>query len=178
VSAIADHLLFETLLSNERYAPQRGACPGPAGQDATYWRGLDLGRSAMSDVLDLESRDTPFPVALAGMIGLAKAALEVLFGVLGLAIANSVDDSFGGGVLAFGIVYAIASILLLRGSRFGYFLSVALATLGLVVALAYMFRSEAGVVGAMLVIAFFNALVLYLLLGTRSARAFFGLGAG
>jgi hypothetical protein len=132
----------------------------------------------MSDVLDLESRDTPFPVALAGMIGLAKAALEVLFGVLGLAIANSVDDSFGGGVLAFGIVYAIASILLLRGSRLGYFLSVALALLGLIVALVYMFDSTGSVIGAMLVIAFFNALVLYLLLGTRSARAFFGLGAG
>jgi hypothetical protein len=132
----------------------------------------------MSDVLDLESRDTPFPVALAGMIGLAKAALEVLFGVLGLLIANSVDDSFGGGVLVFGIVYAIASLMLLRGSRLGYFVTIALATLGLVVAVAYTFRSEAGVVGATLVVAFFNALVLYLLLGTRSGRAFFRLGAG
>jgi hypothetical protein len=132
----------------------------------------------MSDVLDLESRDSPFPVALAGMIGLAKAALEVLFGVLGLLIANSVDDSFGGGVLVFGIVYAIASLMLLRGSRLGYFVTIALATLGLVVAVAYTFRSEAGVVGATLVVAFFNALVLYLLLGTRSGRAFFRLGAG
>ncbi len=132
----------------------------------------------MSDVLDLESRDTPFPVALAGMIGLAKAAMEVLSGVLGLAIANSVDDSFGTGVLVFGIVYAIVSILLLRGSRFGYYVTVALATLGLVVAVAYMFRSEAGVVGATLVVAFFNALVLYLLLGTKSGRDFFGRGAG
>jgi hypothetical protein len=131
----------------------------------------------MSDVLGFESRDTPFPVALAGMIGLAKAALEVLFGVLGLLIANSVDDSFGGGVLVFGIVYAIASLMLLRGSRLGYFVTIALATLGLVVAVAYTFRSEAGVVGATLVIAFFNALVLYLLLGRKSARDFFGLGA-
>jgi hypothetical protein len=132
----------------------------------------------MTDALDLESRDTPFPVALAGMIGLAKAALEVLFGVLGLLIADSVDDSFGGGVLVFGIVYAIASLMLLRGSRLGYFVTIALATLGLVVAVAYTFRSEAGVVGATLVVAFFNALVLYLLLGTRSGRAFFRLGAG
>jgi hypothetical protein len=102
----------------------------------------------------------------------------VLFGVLGLLIADSVDDSFGGGVLVFGIVYAIASILLLRGSRLGYFVTIALATLGLVVAVAYTFRSEAGVVGATLVVAFFNALVLYLLLGTKSGRAFFRLGAG
>jgi hypothetical protein len=132
----------------------------------------------MTDVLDFESRDVPFPVSLAGIIGLAKATFEGLFGVLGLAVANSVDDSFGTGILVFGIVYAIASVMLLRGSRFGYYLTVALATLGLVVALAYMFRSEAGVVGAMLVIAFFNALVLYLLLGRKSARDFFGLGAG
>jgi hypothetical protein len=132
----------------------------------------------MTDALDLDSRDTPFPVALAGMIGLAKAALEVLFGVLGLLIADSVDDSFGGGVLVFGIVYAIASLMLLRGSRLGYFVTIALATLGLVVAVAYTFRSEAGVVGATLVVAFFNALVLYLLLGTKSGRAFFRLGAG
>jgi hypothetical protein len=132
----------------------------------------------MTDALDFDSRDTPFPVALAGMIGLAKAALEVLFGVLGLLIADSVDDSFGGGVLVFGIVYAIASLMLLRGSRLGYFVTIALATLGLVVAVAYTFRSEAGVVGATLVVAFFNALVLYLLLGTKSGRAFFRLGAG
>jgi hypothetical protein len=138
----------------------------------------ELGRSVMTDALDFESRDTPFPVALAGIIGLAKAAMEVLFGVLGVAAANSVDDSFGTGVLVFGIAYAIASIILLRGSRFGYYLTVALSTLGLVVAVAYLFRSEAGVVGASLVVAFFNALVLYLLLGTNSARAFFGLGAG
>ena len=132
----------------------------------------------MSDVLDLESRDTPFPVALAGMIGLAKAALEVFFGVLGLAIANSVDDSFGAGVLVFGIVYAIVSIMLLRGSRFGYYLTVALATLGLVVAVVYMFRSEGSASGGAIVIALFNALVLYLLLGTKSGRDFFARGAG
>ena len=132
----------------------------------------------MSDVLDLESRDTPFPVALAGMIGLAKAAMEVFVGVLGLLIADSVDDSFGGGVLVFGIVYAIVSILLLRGSRLGYFATIALATLGLVVAIVYTFRAEAGVVGATLVVAFFNALVLYLLLGTKSGRDFFGRAAG
>ena len=105
----------------------------------------------MSDVLDLESRDTPFPVALAGMIGLAKAALEVLFGVLGLAIANSVDDTFGTGVLVFGIVYAIASVLLLRGSRLGYYLTVVLAALGLVVAVVYMFGSEGSVTAGAIV---------------------------
>ena len=132
----------------------------------------------MSDVLGMESRDTPFPVALAGMIGLAKALMEMLFGVLGLAIANSVDDSFGGGVLVFGIVYAIASILLLRGNRLGYYATVVLAVLGLVVAVGYMFSSEGSVTGGAIVVAFFNALVLYLLIGRKSVRDFFGRGAG
>ena len=132
----------------------------------------------MSDVLGMESRDTPFPVALAGMIGLAKALMEMLFGLLGLAIANSVDDSFGGGVLVFGIVYAIASILLLRGNRLGYYATVVLAVLGLVVAVGYMFSSEGSVTGGAIVVAFFNALVLYLLIGRKSVRDFFGRGAG
>ena len=132
----------------------------------------------MSDVLDLEKRDVPFPVSLAGMIGLGKALFEGLFGVLGLAVANSVDDTFGGGVLAFGILYAIASIMLLRGSRFGYYLTLALSALGLAVAVVYMFGSGGVTFAGTFLVAFFNALVLYLLLARKSARDFFGFGAG
>jgi len=132
----------------------------------------------LTDVLDFESRNVPASVALAGMIGLAKAAFEALFGVLGIAVASTVDDSFGTGALIFGIVYAIASILLLRGSRFGYYLTVALSTLGLVGAVVYMFSSKGTVFGGTLLIALLNALVLYLLVGRKSVRDFFGLGAG
>ncbi len=127
----------------------------------------------MSGALDFESRDVPGPVAFAGMIGIAKAIFEVGFGLLGLAVANSMDDSFAGGVLAFGIVYAIASWLLLRGSRLGYYVMIALSTLGLVVVVVYAFRAESGVLGATLVVGGLNALVLYLLLGRQSAREFF-----
>jgi len=132
----------------------------------------------MTDVVDFDSRDTPFPVALAGMIGLGKALFEGFYGVLGIAIASSMDDSFGAGALVFGIVYAIASILLLRGSRFGYYLTVALSVIGLVGAVVYMFSSEGTVFGGALLIALLNALVLYLLLGREGTRDFFGLGAG
>ena len=131
----------------------------------------------MSDPLEFESRDTPFPVALAGMIGIAKALFEGFFGVLGIAIASSVDDSFGAAALVFGIVYLIASIMLLRGSRFGYYLTVALSVIGLVGAVVYMFSSSGTVFGGALLIALTNALVLYLLLGRDSPREFFGLGA-
>ena len=131
----------------------------------------------MSEPLDFGSRDTPFPVALAGMIGIAKALFEGFYGVLGIAIASSVDDSFGAGALVFGIVYLIASIMLLRGSRFGYYLTVALSVIGLVGAVVYMFSSSGTVFGGALLIALTNALVLYLLLGRDSPREFFGLGA-
>ena len=61
----------------------------------------------MSEPLDFESRDTPFLVAVAGMIGIAKALFEGSFGVLGIAVASSVDDSFGAGALVFGILYLL-----------------------------------------------------------------------
>lgn len=132
----------------------------------------------MTDVLDLESRDVPFPVALAGVIGLGKAFFEGFYGVLGIAIASSVDDAYGTGVLIFGIVYAIASIMLLRGSRFGFYLTVALSAVGLVGAVIYMFSSAGTVFGGTLLIALLNALVLYLLLGRESVRDFFGRSSG
>jgi hypothetical protein len=127
----------------------------------------------MSDVLDLEKRDVPGSVSFAGMIGLAKAIFEGGFGLLGLAIADSIDDSFGGGMLLFGIVFAIASLLLLRGSRVGYYLTLVLSAIGLVIGLVYLTDANDATLGAAIVIAFFNALVLYLLLGTKSAREFF-----
>jgi hypothetical protein len=130
----------------------------------------------MSDALDFESRDTPFPVSLAGMIGIAKALFEGFYGVLGIAVASSVDDSFGTGALVFGIVYLIASILLLRGSRFGYYATVVLSVVGLVGAVVYMFSSGGAVLGGALLIALTNALVLWLLLGRDSSREYFGLG--
>jgi hypothetical protein len=131
----------------------------------------------MSDPLEFDSRDTPFPVALAGMIGIAKALFEGFFGVLGIAIASSVDDSFGAGALVFGIVYLIASIMLLRGNRLGYYATIALSVIGLVGAVVYMFSSSGTVFGGALLIALTNALVLYLLVGRDSPREFFGLGA-
>ena len=127
----------------------------------------------MDDVGQLDDDGVPAAVGIAAMIGFAKAIFEAGFGLLGILIANSLDDSFGGGVLVFGIVYAIASLLLLRGSRAGYYVTVALSALGLVVAVIYLFRAESGVFGATLVAALLNALVLYLLLWRKSARAYF-----
>ena len=131
----------------------------------------------MSDAMDFESRDTPFPVALAGMIGIGKAIFEGFYGVLGIAVASSVDDSFGVGALVFGIVFLIASIMLLRGSPLGYYATVVLSAIGLVGAVVYMFSSGGAVFGGALLIALTNALVLWLLVGRDSSREYVGLGA-
>jgi len=132
----------------------------------------------MSDTLDFEKRDVPGPVAIAGLIGIAKAIFEGGFGLIALAVAKSVDDSFGGGLLAFGIAFAIASLLLLRGNRIGYYLTVALSAIGLVIGVVYLFQAEGATIGPAIVIGFFNALVLYLLLGRQSAREFFARNPG
>jgi uncharacterized membrane protein (UPF0136 family) len=127
----------------------------------------------MSDTMDFEKRDVPGPVAIAGLIGIAKAIFEGGFGLLALAVAKSVDDTFGAGLLAFGILFAIASLLLLRGNRVGYYLTVALSAIGLVIGVVYLFQADSATIGVAIVIAGFNALVLYLLLGRESARDFF-----
>ncbi|HET7855588.1 MAG TPA: hypothetical protein VFL41_03950 [Gaiellaceae bacterium] len=127
----------------------------------------------MDDVRELDEGGVPAAVGIAAIIGLGKAVFEASFGLIGILAAETMDDSFGGGILVFGIIYAIASLLLMRGSRAGYYLTIALSTLGLVVAVIYLFRSEDAVFGATLVTVIFNALVLYLLLGRNSAREYF-----
>src|SRR5262245_33106934 len=92
----------------------------------------------------------PAAVGIAAIIGCSKAIFEIGFGVLGIAVAKGMDDSFGGGILAFGIVYAIASLLLLRGSRVGYYVTVVLSALGFVVAIIYLFTSDGATFGATL----------------------------
>jgi uncharacterized membrane protein (UPF0136 family) len=121
----------------------------------------------------IDEGKAPAVVGIAAMIGFAKAAFEGLVGIVGVAAANSIDDSFGGSALVFGILFFLASWLLLKGNRVGYYASIVLSALGLVVAIVYLFRSSDAVFAAVLLVGGLNALVLYLLLGTRSAREFF-----
>ena len=115
----------------------------------------------------------PGVVGIAAMIGIAKAAFEILFGILGIAVSNTIGDDFGTGALVFGLAFLGASWLLLKGNRIGFYATVALSALGLVASIVYLFRSSDAVFGAVLLVAGLNALVLYLLLGTRSAREYF-----
>lgn len=115
----------------------------------------------------------PASIGFAAMIALGKGLCEAGFGLIGILAANSMDDSFGGGALVFGILATIGGWLLWRGSRAGYYITVVLSAIGLVVAVIYLFRAESGVFGATTVLAIFNAVVLYLLLGRQTARGYF-----
>jgi uncharacterized membrane protein (UPF0136 family) len=121
----------------------------------------------------LEDAGAPAVVGIAAMIGIAKAAFEGLFGIIGVAAADSIHDGFGLGAIVFAVLYVVSAWLMLRGNRIGLYITVALSALGLVAALVYLFDASDAVFGAVLVVAGLNALVLYLLLGTKSARAWF-----
>ena len=128
----------------------------------------------MDQTSTLDEGKAPAVVGIAAMIGFGKAAFEGLFGIVGVAASNSIGDSFGGAALAFGILFFLASWLLLKGNKAGYWASVVLSALGLAAAIGYLFNSSDAIFAAVLLIGGLNALVLYLLLGTRSAREFFG----
>jgi uncharacterized membrane protein (UPF0136 family) len=82
-------------------------------------------------------------------------------------------ESFGAATIVFGALYAIASLLLLRGNRLGFYGTVILSVLGLVAGVIYLFRAENAILFGTLLAGALNALVLYLLLGTKSAREYF-----
>ena len=128
----------------------------------------------MDTTRDLDEGGTPAAVGVAAMVGFAKAAFEGMFGVIGVFAAESVRDTWAGTVLAFAIVYALASWLLWRGNRLGYWASAGLAALGLLGAVIYLVQATDASFAAALLSGGLNALVLFLLLGTKSAREYVG----
>jgi cytochrome c oxidase subunit IV len=118
----------------------------------------------------------PAGVAIAAMIGLVKAVLEGVLGILGLAVADEVGDGFAGILLAYAVVFAAASFLLLRGSRIGLIVTALLSAAGLIGAVVYMFAGPASAIVSCVVVAGFNALVLVLLFRIPSSREYFRRG--
>jgi hypothetical protein len=118
-------------------------------------------------------RSTPLPVSLAAFVALAKAAFLVIMGIIGFAAADSVSDSFGGGVFLFGLGYGLVGFLLLRGSRVARdalgFLSAVTAAVGLV----YAFTGPAGAVVPSLVAVAFAVGVIALLYLPAASKAYF-----
>lgn len=115
----------------------------------------------------------PATVGIAAIVGLGKAALEGLFGLIGLAAADSISDGFGLGTTLFAIAYALSAWALWRGNRVGLYATAALSIFGLVAAVVYVFQATNASLMAAIALGALNAGVLYLLLGTSSSRAYF-----
>jgi hypothetical protein len=127
-----------------------------------------------SDLVTMDDDDgAPAVVGIAAIVGFAKALMEGTFGVIAAFAAESIRDSFGAVALTYAIVFALASWLLLRGNRIGLYVTVFLSALGLAGAVIYLFYAGGAAFLTSLVAGGLNALVLYLLLGTRSGREYF-----
>ena len=131
------------------------------------------GDVAAEPLIGEDDGGAPAVVGIAALIGFAKALLEGTFGVIAAFAAESIRDSFGAVALTYAIVFALASWLLLRGNRIGLYVTVVLSALGLAGAVVYLFYAGGSAFLTSLVAGGLNALVLYLLLGTRSGREYF-----
>jgi hypothetical protein len=104
----------------------------------------------------------PFVVVIAAIVGFCKALFEILMGVIGF-FADEMSDQFGGGILVFGLVFLAATLLLVRGSAIGYWVTVVLSAIGAAVALIYAFSGPNEFLVPGLVSAATNLAVIYLL---------------
>jgi hypothetical protein len=126
------------------------------------------------DVVAPPERETPAPVFIASLFGFAKAAFLGFMGIIGVISWDSVSDPWGIGALILAALFGIASYLLLRGKPFARMVLGALALVGGVLAVIYVFVGPTSAILPSLVTAAFDALVLWLLYGARSAKEYFG----
>jgi hypothetical protein len=115
----------------------------------------------------------PAPVAIAAVVGFGKAGVEGLLGLIAVITADEVGDGFGGLIIAYAVVFALASLLLLRGSRLALYTTVVLTVAGGVGALIYLFTGPAPARDSCLVALAINVLVLLLLIKPASSREYF-----
>jgi hypothetical protein len=112
----------------------------------------------------------PFAIALAAIVGYSKAFFYILMGVIGF-FADQMSDQFGAGVLIFGVIFLLATLLLLRGSALGYWATVLFSAVGAAIAIGYAFSGPNYVLVPGLVSAAANLFVLWLLF-RPGARAY------
>ena len=128
----------------------------------------------MDSVAAQPERELPASVFVASLFGFAKAAFLGFMGIIGIIAWDSVSDPWGYGALAIAILFLLASYALLRGKPFARMVLGALAVIGGVGALIYVFVGPTSAIGPSLVTAALDALLLWLLYGTRSAKEYFG----
>jgi hypothetical protein len=118
-------------------------------------------------------RDTPFPVALAAIVALCKGAFLVIMGIIGFAAADSVSDSWGAGVLIFGIVFGLAGLLLFRGSRVARDVVGVLSLVSVIGGVIYIFTGPTSAIVPSLITAAVAAGVIALLYLPEGSKAYF-----
>jgi hypothetical protein len=125
------------------------------------------------EVVEGAPRGTPPAVLLASFFGFAKAAFLALMGIIGVAAWDDVTNPWGIGALVLAALFGLASFALLRGSRAARIVLAALAVVGGVMALVYVFVGPTSAIVPSLVTAALDAVLLWLLYGSRSARDYF-----
>ena len=133
--------------------------------------GIDEG---LDEFVDVAPRKAPPAVLLAWAFGFVKALFLGITGIIGVAAWDDVTDPWGIGALVLGALFGLASLGLLRGSRAARILLAALAVVGGVMALVYVFVGPTSAIFLALVTAALDAVVLWLLYGSRGARDYFG----
>jgi hypothetical protein len=116
---------------------------------------------------------TPFPAALAGIVGLCTGGFLIVMGIIGVAAADSVGNPFGTGVLIFGIVFCAASLLIFRGNRLGRDIVGVLCLVGVVGGLIYTFSGPTAAIVPSLITAGVAAGVIALLYLPEGSKAYF-----
>lgn len=127
----------------------------------------------LDEVVEVDSREAPFAVWLAAVFGFVKAAFLGFMGIIGVATWDEVSDPWGIGALVLAALFLLASFALLRGSRAARIVLAALAVIGGVLALVYVFVGPTSAILPSLVTVGLAAVVLWLLYGSRSARDYF-----
>jgi len=115
----------------------------------------------------------PFWVDLVAAITLCKAGFLLFFGLIGILAQSSVSDSWGGGMIALGVVFAVLGWLLPRGSRVARALLVVLAAASGIVAIVWAIHAPNSALIEALVMLGFAVVVIVLLLVPEGVKAYF-----
>jgi hypothetical protein len=128
----------------------------------------------LEDVVEGARRELPPSVLVASFFGFAKAAFLGIMGIIGIAAWDDVTNPWGIGALVVAALFGLASLALVRGYPAARLVLGAIAVVGGVLALVYVFVGPTSAIGPSLVTAAMDAIVLWLLYGTQSAREYFG----
>ena len=115
----------------------------------------------------------PFWVDLVATITLCKAAFLLFFGAIGIAAQSSVSSSWGGGMVALGVVFGVLGWILPRGSRVARLLLGLLAAASGIIAIVWAFNAPRSALIEALVMLGFAVLVIVLLFVPEGVKAYF-----